>query len=112
MANPKPTFSSPSSDSTHTVESPPGKGFPSPNISRYMKFIALLGQFPSLFQIIKILQTHSSGDISVPGLIVALFCSLSWLMYGFYLHDKPLILSSILACLLTITNITVTILYK
>lgn len=78
---------------------------------RYMKIIAILAQFPSLLQILKTLKTQSSGDISVPGLGVALFCSLSWLFYAIRLKDQPLIMSYLLCSLLTVINLIVTIIF-
>jgi uncharacterized protein with PQ loop repeat len=78
----------------------------------YMKFIAIVAQLPIVLQILKILTTKSSGDISVPGLILALFCAINWLVYSFKLQDHPLILSSFLTALLLLSNLIVTLLYK
>ncbi|MBW8308317.1 MAG: hypothetical protein K0M45_01530 [Candidatus Paracaedibacteraceae bacterium] len=83
----------------------------SPTLIKYMKAIAIFGQFPSLFQIIKTLKTQSSGDISIAGLGVALFCALSWLIYALKIRDQALILSSILSSFLSVINLLVTIKY-
>jgi len=84
---------------------------PSPTVLKYMKIVAILGQLPSLFQIIKTLKTQSSGDISVSGLSVALFCAISWLIYGIKIRDQALILSSLLSSFLSTINLLVTIKY-
>jgi uncharacterized protein with PQ loop repeat len=85
---------------------------PSSVLLKYMKIVAILGQFPSLFQIIKTLQTQSSGDISVSGLGVALFCAISWFIYALKIRDQALILSSLLSSCLTIINLIVTLMYR
>lgn len=85
---------------------------PSPSVVRFMKIIAVVGQLPSLLQIIKTLGRQSAGDISLPGLSVAFFCAVSWLIYSMKLRDKPLILSNILGCLLNGANLIVTLIFR
>ncbi|WP_032112243.1 SemiSWEET family sugar transporter [Candidatus Paracaedibacter symbiosus] len=82
------------------------------SLIRYMQFIAILGQVPNLLQIIRTVKRQSSGDISLFGLGVALFCAVSWFVYSMVLRDKPLILSNILGCLLVSINFAVTYIYR
>jgi len=85
---------------------------PSPDMIRFMKVIAVIGQLPSLLQIIKTLARQSAGDLSLPGLAVALFCAISWLVYSMMLRDKPLILSNVLGCFLNGANLVVTLIFR
>lgn len=85
---------------------------PPPYMIVYMKIIAIVGQLPSLLQILKTIDRQSAGDISLPGLAVATFCALSWLIYSVMIRDKPLILSNILGCLLNMANLAVTLIYR
>lgn len=85
---------------------------PPPYMVFYMKIIAVMGQLPSLLQIIKTINRQSAGDISLAGLAVATFCAVSWLIYSIMVRDKPLILSSILGALLNFANLSITFIYR
>lgn len=79
---------------------------------KYMRFIAIVGQLPTIFQVIKTIKAGNSSNISVEGLGLALFCTINWLIYGVKLRDYPIILWSTLGAILTIINIIVTIFYQ
>lgn len=80
--------------------------------AKYMRIIAIIGQFPTIFQVVKVIKAGSSSNISVEGLALSLFCSINWLIYGVRLRDHPIMLWSTLGSILTIVNITVTIFYQ
>jgi uncharacterized protein with PQ loop repeat len=79
---------------------------------KYMRFIAIVGQLPTIFQVVKTIKAGNSSNISVEGLALALFCTINWLIYGVRLRDYPIILWSTLGVILTIINIIVTIFYQ
>lgn len=80
--------------------------------AKYMRVIAIVGQFPTIFQVVKTIKIGSSSNISVEGLALSLFCSINWLIYGIRLRDHPIMLWSMLGSVLTIVNITVTVFYQ
>jgi MtN3 and saliva related transmembrane protein len=49
-----------------------------------------LGYYPQIWKIVK---TRSAKDIAIPSYIIFSIGTLSWLCYGFYLHDITIILS-------------------
>jgi MtN3 and saliva related transmembrane protein len=49
-----------------------------------------LGYYPQLW---KIFKTKSARDISIPSFVIFGIGTLSWFIYGWYLHDIVIILS-------------------
>ncbi|MBN9542401.1 MAG: hypothetical protein J0G32_01215 [Alphaproteobacteria bacterium] len=75
---------------------------------RYMSAIGIIGHSIFIFQTYKVLQTHSSEDISLLGFTMAFISICSWLFYGLVTHDKVLVRVNIfgfavaLVCILSI----------
>ncbi len=65
--------------------------------TRYMIFIGIFGQFLFYSQFYEIIQNKSSKDVSLFGFMCGFISVSSWLIYGLMLHDKPLIISNIIA---------------
>jgi len=63
---------------------------------KYMYFIAILGAVFLYVQAYKIYDKKSADDISVLAFSLVVFVSLNWLLYGYVLNKKAIILSSIL----------------
>ncbi len=60
----------------------------------YMKIIGPLGNLFFYFQAYNIFSLKNSGSVSLSAFIISLVGLTSWLLYGVYLKNKPLILSN------------------
>jgi len=49
-----------------------------------------LGYYPQIWKIVK---TKSAKDIAIPSYVIFSIGTVSWLFYGFYLHDLTIVLS-------------------
>ena len=63
---------------------------------KYMYLIAILGASFLYVQAYRIYEEKSSKDVSTFAFWIVLFVSLNWLIYGFLLEKKVILLSSIL----------------
>ena len=68
-----------------------------------------LGYYPQAWRIWK---TKSAADISIPSFCIFAFGTLSWLLYGLYLHDVTIILSFGLGIIGSWTILVLSIRYK
>ncbi len=48
----------------------------------YMYAVGVIAPIAGYMQVYKIIESHSAGDISMLGNIVALIAAISWLIYG------------------------------
>lgn len=64
---------------------------------KYMLIVGTLGQLLFFTQAIKIFVTRSANDVSLIGFSCGLVSVTSWMIYGFLIKDKPLIVSNIVA---------------
>ena len=69
------------------------------NFEKYMYFIAILGSIFLYIQAYKIYEKKSANDISILAFSIVVFVSLNWLIYGYILDKKVLIVSSILGAI-------------
>ena len=66
-----------------------------------MMLIGFLGSVSSLPQVWKIYQTGEVAGISITTYLLALFVIISWLVYGIYIKNKPLILTTSITTLIS-----------
>ncbi len=59
-----------------------------------MTGIGLIASFSSLPQVIKIFQTGTIEGISLTTQVLALVTVIAWFIYGFYIKNKPLIITT------------------
>lgn len=60
----------------------------------YMKLIGPLGNLMFYMQAYKIFTTKTAVSISVEGFLLSLVALSSWLLYGIFLKNKPLIIAN------------------
>ena len=82
------------------------------NFEKYMFFIAILGSVFLYIQAYKIYEKKSANDISIVAFSIVLFVSLNWLLYGYILDKKVIILSSILGAIGSSIVLYLTYLYQ
>jgi MtN3 and saliva related transmembrane protein len=61
----------------------------------YMILVGIFGQLLFFSEFVTILQNQSSQNVSLFGFICSLIAIFSWLVYGFLMKDKVLIISNI-----------------
>lgn len=65
-----------------------------------MTIVGLVASLSSVPQVIKLWQTHDVSGISLATQLIALFAVIAWFVYGIYLKNKPLIITSFLTSLI------------
>jgi len=65
----------------------------------YMKIIGPVGNFMFFLQAYKIFTTQNAISISVPGFTLSFIGLISWLLYGFFLKNKALIIANLVGVL-------------
>ncbi len=66
---------------------------------KYMLLMGILGQMLFYIQGFKILMTESAAGVSLGAFYIGLVSSSSWLLYGFLLNNRPLVLSNLVGVL-------------
>ena len=61
---------------------------------KYMFFIGIFGQFVFYSQFFAIIQNKSAKDVSLFGFACGLASAFSWMVYGFMIRDKPLMVAN------------------
>ncbi|MBN9412650.1 MAG: hypothetical protein J0H12_01815 [Candidatus Paracaedimonas acanthamoebae] len=67
--------------------------------AKYMLCMGIVGQSLFYLQAIKIFLTGNAQGVSLSGFTIALFSSISWVIYGHLLKDKILMSVNIIAVL-------------
>lgn len=62
---------------------------------KYMFFIGIVGQLLFYFQAYEIFSTRSSCSVSLPGFCISFIALTSWLIYGFLIKSKVMIVANI-----------------
>ncbi|MBP6218184.1 MAG: hypothetical protein KA436_06335 [Oligoflexales bacterium] len=78
----------------------------------YMTGVGIFGQMAFFLQAYKTFKTESANDLSLGGVLISTFASVSWVAYGVSIKDRPLVLSNIVACFGTCMVITGILLYR
>lgn len=61
---------------------------------KYMNFVGPLGNSMFYFQAYKIFTSENSGSVSLWGFVISVFALTSWLLYGFFIKNTPLIVAN------------------
>lgn len=61
---------------------------------RYMSVIGPIGNCMFYFQFYEIFKAKDAGSVSLVGFSISVVALTSWLIYGFILKDKPLIIAN------------------
>lgn len=80
--------------------------------SRYMIFIGIFGAFLFYSQFYTIVRNKSAQDVSLTGFICSFISVTSWLIYGLMLHDRPLIMSNIIASIGALLVVIAILIYQ
>jgi MtN3 and saliva related transmembrane protein len=92
------------------LEQAPGKAKNAYGI--YMTFIGICSQVFFYLQAYKIFKHHSAENLSFYAFLIALVCSLHWLLYGMVIRDKPIFVSNMLGCVGISLNIIGMLIYS
>lgn len=63
-------------------------------------------------QLIKIIKSKSSNDVSLSTFVILLVAQMLWIIYGFYRLDVQIIITNIIAGFITLFIIYITIYYN
>ncbi|PIR69332.1 MAG: hypothetical protein COU47_03090 [Candidatus Niyogibacteria bacterium CG10_big_fil_rev_8_21_14_0_10_46_36] len=77
-----------------------------------MTAIGGVASVSSIPQVIKIYETGTVSGISLTTQLVALFAVCSWFLYGLYIHNKPLAITSGLSILVLATVVVQIFIYQ
>ena len=80
--------------------------------SIYILIIGTIGQLAPYLQAYKTFTTESAGDLSIPAYVVVFISIVSWLLYGVFIKDYPLIISNIVGFIGTVIVIIGIIIYS
>ena len=64
-----------------------------------MTVVGTAGQALFFFQAYKIFTNHSASDVSFHGFLAGLVSVTSWLIYGIWIKNTPLIMANLAACI-------------
>ena len=73
--------------------------------------IGVMASFSSLPQVLKIFQTGSIEGISLLTQFLALFAVIAWFIYGSYIKNKPLIITTAVTILILGTVVVQMLIY-
>ena len=79
---------------------------------KYMVLIGSVGHCLFIFQALKILETHSSHDVSLKGFVVSFVSLVSWLIYGFLKKDWVLIIVNLFGATASLICIIMIIMFQ
>ena len=79
---------------------------------KYMIFIGIFGQFVFYSQFYEIIKNKSARDVSLFGFLCGLISVCSWMIYGFVIKDKPLIIANIVASIGAILTVISILIYQ
>lgn len=65
----------------------------------YMNCIGPIGNLMFYFQAYEIFNSKSSGSVSLFGFSISIIALNSWLVYGIYIKNKPLVITNIVGVL-------------
>lgn len=79
---------------------------------KYMSVVGPLGNFMFFIQAYKIFSTECATSISIPAFLLSMLGLGSWLLYGFFLKNTPLILANLVGTVGAILVLTGAIIYR
>ncbi|RYE06058.1 MAG: hypothetical protein EOP33_02315 [Rickettsiaceae bacterium] len=84
------------------------------NLKLYEKYMSIIGPVGNLmffFQAYKIFTTKIATSISILGFSLSMLGLSSWLLYGFLLKNKPLILANLVGVIGALAVLIGTVIY-
>ena len=72
------------------------------NIDIFGYFAAILTTVAFLPQLIKTLKTKKADDVSLTTLIMFITGVLSWIIYGYYISSKPILIANSITLILNL----------
>ncbi len=78
----------------------------------FVCIIALTGNTIYLFQAYKIWQTQSAHDVTMIGFLISSISTTNWLIYGFLIKDKALLISNLFGFVNAMICLTMIYLYS
>ena len=79
---------------------------------KYMVVVGICGQFLFYSQFYTIIQNKSARDISLFGFMCGFISVASWMIYGFMIHDKPLIVANVVATIGALLTVVAILIYQ
>ena len=79
---------------------------------RVMIAIGLIASISSIPQVLKIFQTGTVAGISMTTQLLALFTVIAWFIYGLYIKNKPLIVTTFITTFVLLTVVVQIIIYR
>ena len=65
-------------------------------------FAAILTTAAFLPQLIKTLKTKKANDVSLTTLVMFIMGVLSWIVYGYYISSKPILIANLITLILNL----------
>ncbi len=78
---------------------------------KYMLVVGVFGQFVFYSQFYEIMKKQHAEDVSLFGFSCGLLSVSSWLVYGFLMHDKPLIVANTVATIGAVLTVGAILIY-
>jgi len=79
---------------------------------KYMNLIGPIGNFMFFIQAYKIFSTQSASSISISAFSLSLVGLSSWLLYGIFIKNMPLIIANLVGVIGAILVLTGTLIYN
>lgn len=79
---------------------------------KYMLLVGFFGQLTFFIQGIKIVSNKAATDVSLAGFMVGLFSVSSWLVYGFLIKNRTLIIANIIGVIGALFAVISILLYR
>ena len=72
------------------------------NVDIFGYFAAILTTAAFLHQLIKTLKTKKADDVSLTTLIMFIIGVLSWIIYGYKIESKPILIANLITLILNV----------
>ena len=79
---------------------------------KYMSVIGPIGNLMFFIQAYKIFTTHSAASISLGAFSLSVLGLSSWLLYGFFIKNVPLIIANLVGVIRAISVLIGTLMYN
>lgn len=77
-----------------------------------MIVIGIIASLSSIPQVLKIFQTGTVAGISMTTQLLALFTVIAWFIYGLYIKNKPLVITTFITTFVLLTVVVQIIIYR
>lgn len=73
---------------------------------------AFLTVITGIPQLLKIIRTKKSNDVSLPSFVILFIAQMLWIIYGFYRLDVQIIITNIISGFITLNIIYISLYYN